>query len=70
LFEHSIFFNSIYVLMLTFSSPHLFLPIGYTFNALEEKYHQLGELWLNLCGDTYEYYDIFLMIDEEHDFFY
>jgi hypothetical protein len=37
-------FNNTYVAMLTLSSPHLFLPINYTFNGFGEKYHQLGEL--------------------------
>jgi hypothetical protein len=44
--------NGTYVLVLTLSSPHLLMPIDYTFNVHEEKYHQLGELCLNLCGDT------------------
>jgi hypothetical protein len=26
---------------------------GYTFNAPGKNYHQLGELGLNLCGDTW-----------------
>ncbi len=30
--------------MFTFSSPHLLLPIDYTFNGLREKYHQLDKL--------------------------
>jgi hypothetical protein len=33
---------------------------GYTFNAPQEKYCQLGELWLNQCGDTRQYCDTFL----------
>jgi flagellar assembly factor FliW len=43
--------NNTYVLVLTLSSPHLILPIDYTFNVPGEMYHQLGELWLSLCGD-------------------
>jgi len=31
--------NNTYVLVFTLSSPHLFLPTNYTFNAHEEKYH-------------------------------
>jgi len=56
--------------MFTLSSPHLLLPTNYTFNAPWEKYHQLGKLWLKQCGDTCQYCDIFLMTNEEHDFFY
>ncbi len=57
-------FNNTYVAMLTFSSPHLLLPINYAFNGFGEKYHQLGELWPNMCGDTCQYCDIFLMTNE------
>jgi hypothetical protein len=34
------------------------MPTGYTLNAPGEKYCQLGESWLNLCGDTGHYCDI------------
>jgi len=37
------------------------MPAGYTFNAPQEKYRQLGELWLNQCGDTRQYRDTFKM---------
>jgi hypothetical protein len=30
---------------------------GYTFNADGKTFHQLGELGLNLCGDTHQYCD-------------
>jgi hypothetical protein len=31
--------NNTYVSVLTLSSPHLFVPIDYTFNAHGKKYH-------------------------------
>jgi len=62
--------NSTHASMFTLSSPHLLMPTNYTFNAHGEKYHQLGKLWLNLCADTCQYCDTFLMTNEKHDFFY
>jgi len=45
----------------TLSSLHLFLLISYVFNVPREKYHQLSELWPNMCGDTRQYCDILKM---------
>jgi hypothetical protein len=54
--------------MFTFSSPHLLLPIDYTYNGLGEKYHQLDKLWLNLCGGYLPV--LWHFFHEEHDFLY
>jgi len=46
-------------------SRHCPMPTGYTFNAPEEKYGGLGELSLNLCGDTRQYCDTSKIIKKQ-----